>query len=463
VGFYGMNYPIWTVPFLGGSWIIGIIACLHIFVSHFAVGGGMFFALTEAIAHKRQDNNLYDYLKKHSMFFLLLTTVFGAVSGVAIWWSISLVSPDATHTLIQTYTLGWACEYVFFVAELATIFVYYYTWGRVSEKTHLAMARWYAIHSVLTLVIINGIITFMLTPGDWMNTHYWLQGFFNPTYWPGLLIRLCVMAAIAGMYALVTTAKLPHNDFRTWMLRYSAKWFLPIFVIGPVLFWWYFNNLPTDVVNTIFNGIQTSGVGNFSILTRAVYLSLILSGTILVYAFVGPYLNPRGFSFKASLAFLLCGVIVTSIGEWSREMLRKPYTVYGYMYSNGLKVGDIDAINAKGYLATSKWAKAAVAGLDPTTDLHTYQLQAGKSMFQGQCMACHTENGYRSMSRMLGDRDAEAILAFVQTIHKTDRKANPYMGIMPPAVGTDDEMKALAVYLSTINAKNPTKALAQAH
>jgi cytochrome bd-type quinol oxidase subunit 1 len=447
-----MNYPLWEVPILGGSWMIGLISCIHIFISHFAVGGGMFLALTEWLAYRRQDESLYAYLKKHSLFFLLITTVAGAVTGVGIWWAISLVNPDGIETLIQLYTLGWACEYIFFVAELATIFVYYASWDRIPRKTHLQLAIAYAVFSIFTLVIINGILSFMLTTGTWPETQYWLNGFFNQTYWPSLIMRLCVMAAVTGMYALVTSAKLEHSNFRTYMLRYSAKWFLPIFIIGPVVAYWYLVNLPADVLTNITTGIQASGIGNFSILARALYLGLILSGTVLLFAFVGPYLNPKGFSFKMALVFMVCGLLVTSIGEFSREMLRKPYVVYGHLYSNGLRVDDIPKINSKGYLASTKWQPEA-----PTLYAN------GKAMFQGQCMACHTKGGYRSMKKLLGERDEEAIRGFLTVLHETDPDKNPYHGIMPPVVGNDEEIDALATYLSKLNVNTDEIELVKAH
>lgn len=79
-----MNYPVWIVPYLGGGWIIGIIAIIHVYLSHFAVGGGAFLAITEGLAYKRKDDRIYDYLKTHSRFFMILTSVSGAVTGVAI-------------------------------------------------------------------------------------------------------------------------------------------------------------------------------------------------------------------------------------------------------------------------------------------------------------------------------------------------------------------------------------------
>lgn len=40
-----MNYPIRDVPASG--LLIAIVAVLHVFVSHFAVGGGLLLVLTE--------------------------------------------------------------------------------------------------------------------------------------------------------------------------------------------------------------------------------------------------------------------------------------------------------------------------------------------------------------------------------------------------------------------------------
>lgn len=458
-----MHYPVWSIPGIGGSWLVGLISVIHVFLSHFAVGGGIFFAITEWIAYKRGDDRIYQYLKKHSKFFLLATTVSGAVTGVGIWFSISLVSPDGTGTLIQNYTLGWATEYLFFLTEIATIFVYYYTWDKISKETHLTLARWYAVLSVFTLVIINGILSFMLTPGNWVESKLWYEGFFNPTYWPSLFLRIFVMLAIAGMYSLVTSARIKNkdykelkvenpdpehkneDDFRAYMLKYSSKWFFPVFVLGPIFGFWFFSQVPGNVLDNIFNGIQASGVGNFSILARAIYLSLILSGTILIFAYIGPYLNPRGFSFIAALAFMVCGLGVTAISEWSREMLRKPYVIYGYMYSNGIKVTDVDKINEEGFLAHSKWQAAD-------------NESPGEFIFKQQCMKCHTTNGYRSMTRLLGGRDKDAIKGFLTLMHETDIEKNSYLKIMPPFVGTNEEIDMLASYLSTLNNNGKIKA-----
>jgi len=440
-----MNYPLWLVPHLGGTWIIGIISIIHIYISHFAVGGGIFFAVAEELAYRRNDERIYDFLKQHSRFFMLLTTVAGAVTGVGIWFSISLVNPDGIASLIQSFTLAWAEEYLFFVAELATAFAYYYTWDRLPRKQHLLLARYYAVFSVFTLVIINGILTYMLTPGKWLTTHNWIDGVFNPTYFPSLFIRLLIMLAIAGMYALVTSSMIAEPRFRAAMVRYCAKWLLPVFILGPLATIWFLTQVPQASIETIFTGIQSSGVGNFSVLARALYLSLVLSGTILLFAFFGPFLNPKAFTFRIALLFMVCGLAVTGTTEWMREMLRKPYVVYGYLYSNGIHKSDVAEISKVGFLESGKWSKALAQ--HAKTDE-----EKGELLFRFQCMSCHTTDGYRSVTKLLGSRDEEAVTSFLKIMKEVDPKKNNYSGIMPPLAANDEELKYLAKYLSTLNA-----------
>jgi len=102
-----MNYPIWLLPTTGGGLLIAIIAITHVVISHLAVGGGLFLVLTERKAHRDNDKGLLAYVKAHTWFFVLLTMVFGGVSGVGIWFIIGLVNPAATSMLIHNFVFGW--------------------------------------------------------------------------------------------------------------------------------------------------------------------------------------------------------------------------------------------------------------------------------------------------------------------------------------------------------------------
>jgi len=121
---------------MGGGVLIAVVAVLHVFVSHFAVGGGLWLVVSEARARRSGDRQLRAFVKRHSRFFMLLTLVFGAISGVGIWFTIALVSPQSVSALIHAYLWGWAIEWVFFFIEIAAALVYYYGWDRLDERTH---------------------------------------------------------------------------------------------------------------------------------------------------------------------------------------------------------------------------------------------------------------------------------------------------------------------------------------
>jgi len=145
-----MNYPVWELYYAGGGFLIALIAVVHVYVAHFAVGGGLFLVLTELKGYRENSQNILDYTKKHSKFFLLLTMVFGGVTGVGIWFTISLISPGATSSLIHTFATEWVC----FLGEIVALFIYYYQFGKMDKKDHLKIGWLYFAFAWLSLFFI---------------------------------------------------------------------------------------------------------------------------------------------------------------------------------------------------------------------------------------------------------------------------------------------------------------------
>jgi cytochrome bd-type quinol oxidase subunit 1 len=107
--------------------------------------------------------------------------VAGALTGVGIWFTISLLSPSATSVLIHSFVFGWGTEWTFFVIEIVALFIYYYTFDRLSVRNHLSIGWIYFGAAWMSLFVVNGIIGFMLTPGAWVENNSFWSGFFNPT------------------------------------------------------------------------------------------------------------------------------------------------------------------------------------------------------------------------------------------------------------------------------------------
>ncbi len=447
-----MNYPFWDIPFLGSGWVIGIIAIFHVMISQFAVGGGLYLPMAERKAMRMPEGPLrtawLNQLASHSKFFLVLTAVFGTVSGVGIWFAIGLTHPEATSTLIHNFVFGWAMEWVFFLVELTTIAVYYSTWGRIDEKLHLKVGWVYAVASAFTLIIINGILTFMLTPGDtWLAvagtgheaSKFW-YAFFNPTYWPSLFLRACVCCSLAGIWALITASRIDGDkqpELKTTMVKWSVRWLVPSFVAMPFLMIWYYMMVPASQQALLSLGIDTINAGTFSAVTRMALVIIVTSATIVGVAYFLAYRNPIDFNLSHAMSVLLLALIATGAGEYSREMLRKPYVIGHWMYSNGVRVPSIARINQEGYLAHSNWV----------WNNSESSYSRGEAIFRGECGSCHTLNGYRPLAKLLTGRDRANIGNFIVMLHDY-KPDSPYTRFMPPMVGTKQDIDDLANYLN---------------
>jgi hypothetical protein len=424
-----MNFPVWEITGVGGSFLIALIAILHVYVSHLAVGGGLFLWLTDRRAVASGDASLLAYVHKHTWFFLLLTMVFGGLTGVGIWFIIALVQPAATSTLIHNFVFGWAIEWVFFTGEIVALLIYHYYFERLAARTRLMIAFLYFAFAWLSLFIINGIIDFMLTPGAWLQDRTFWSGFFNPTFWPSLCFRSCIAVMCAGLFGFVTAVFLKDDTFRRTMLRYCARWLLWSFAGLVPTALWYYNSVPaaTRIVTFELNP-ETAG-----------YLRLLLLCSVVIFG-LGLMLMlrvGRGLQKLLVAALVLVGLFWMGGFEYTREIARKPWVIYDYMYSNSILKGEEEKLNEEGILTHARWTTVREA-----TEANA--MAAGREIFNLECLSCHTIGGYNDILTRTGNFTYEGTVALLTG----QGKVNSYM---PPFCGTEQEKEALARYLSAIH------------
>lgn len=433
-----MNYPVWDVAF-GAGLLMALVAILHVFVSHFAVGGGLFLVLTERKARRANDAELLAWLKSHTKFFVLVTVVYGAVSGVGIWFTIALISPLATSNLIHAYVWGWAIEWVFFFLEITAALLYLYGWDRLDAKLHEWYGWVYFIAAFASMVIINAIVTFMLTSGRWVQNHQFWIGFFNPTYFPSLAFRFTISLALAGIYALITASVQKDSELKAHIVRWSGSWIVPSLVALVPLGWWYIRDIPKEIWARARGPMMPTG-------THFAFLAAVLLLVTFVLALIA-LIRPARLQLTFSLLVALVALGAMGSFEFVREAIRKPYVIGNYLYANSIYAspvpGDdgfsVDAIDTAAVLATAKW----VENRQITADR---QIAAGREIFRVECQSCHTIDSYRGVKKYIAMRqwDQERIQAMIGALDAM------HDGVMPPFAGSDAERAALANFLSGV-------------
>jgi cytochrome d ubiquinol oxidase subunit I len=401
-----MHYPAWYVPFLTSPMLIAIIAILHVLVSHYAVGGGLFLAVETRYAYRTSNKEYLAYLKDHAWFFILITVVYGAITGVGIWWTIGLASPLATETLIHTFVFGWAMEYVFFVLEIVSAFIFFYYWGRLDPKVHQAMAWIYAFSAWMSLVLITGITAFMLNPGAWVETkNFWL-GFFNPQFVPQVIARTGGALLLSSLYVYLHAAfrvkDAPLRDLiasRSTLPALVGAAYVTLGGIG----WYIF--LPESAKAAL---AAASSLNIFMVLIFALTIA------VFVMLYLGPLRHPNWVSPGFALLLFGTGLTVFSAGEFVREAVRKPYIIYNVVYGNQILPEEVATLREKGYIEGGTWTSAWVRARYPTVTQSGQinedkllalpepdQRELGKVLFQYHCSSCHaTTEGYSAVAQL---------------------------------------------------------------
>jgi cytochrome bd-type quinol oxidase subunit 1 len=429
-----VNFPFWQIPEIGGSFLIALIAITHVYVSHLAVGGGLFLVLTERKAHLDGDNQLLAYVKRHTRFFLLLTMVFGGISGVGIWFIIALVQPQATSSLIHNFVFGWAIEWTFFIGEIVALLIYYYLFERLRPQVHMAIGWLYFVFAWLSLFIINGILSFMLTPGQWLETHQFWHGFFNPTFWPSTLFRTGMALTIAGIFGLVTATFSHNGDFRLALVRYCARWMLIPFIAIIVGGLWYLKAIPAQPLANM----QHYNPEIFPFIRLFLWTSAIvfLGGLLSLF-----HLSPR-LHRAIVVVILLIGLSWMGGFEYVREIARKPFVLYGQLYSNSVTPKQATEMAETGFLSQARWARH-----HEVTDEN--KREAGRDLLVHQCLICHTLGGYNDLLVRTEKFGGYGLMAQLSG----QGKVNTYM---PPFMGTEVEKEALAAYIAQeLHGKSP--------
>ncbi|MBS7538894.1 c-type cytochrome [Ancylobacter lacus] len=456
-----MDFPVFHLDLLGNRGLIATIAILHVLINHgLAVGMMPLVAAMEWYGNKKQDPR-WDRLAYKILFFcFLITTTVGALTGVGIWLSVSLVNPYSIGSLIRVFFWAWFTEWLVFITEVCLILAYTLTWKKWSARgpewkaRHIKLGFALAFFSWVTMAIIVAILGFMMDPGNWLTDHSFWTGVLNPLYIPQLAFRTPLAAAMAGIISmfliLFFTGK--QDAFRLEALRAVGVWTLVFAPFVLLAGWWYYTSVPEAMKDNLAVSLATMQFAEWQ--NKFLQIAVVTVITILLVvqvAIARPNLLP-----KVALVVPFVAILwMTGHFERVREFIRKPYVIGQYMYANGLRVGDYALLQRDGVLAYATYSNpltpAEQAGLPAglsgeQRDALLERIQKGKDVFMDTCSRCHTGHGMNSITghlkRMFGDRPwtPELTAGYIEGMHY----AQPFM---PPFPGNAQELQWLGAYL----------------
>jgi hypothetical protein len=423
--------------------LIAIIAVLHVIINHgMAVGGIPLVAYLERRGLKTGDPS-WDHLAYRILsFFFIITTTVGALTGVGIWLSASLVNPYAIGSLIRVFFWTWFTEWLVFVTEVVLILTYYLTWKKwvgTRKQDHAVLGTVLAVASWVTMALIVSILGFMMDPGAWRTTKTLFSGMFNPMYLPQLAFRTPLAMVMAGAFGLVVLlwATEKGSELRANAVRALAYWTLAWTVPCVAGGAWYAHVVPTAMKSNLPVALLTQALERWS--HAALW---VLGGASLTIALVMAWgaARPRSMRLWAMLIPAVLSIVLIGTFERVREFVRKPYAIAYYLYSNGFRKDDYPLLQRDGILAHATYT--SVRTITPESEV-----EAGREVFNLACTRCHTVDGINGVRGVLGKLygneepwKKDAVASYIGTMHNT----RPFM---PPFPGNDRERDALGAYL----------------
>lgn len=445
-------YPTWFEPGVGSGWIIGFIATIHVLFSHASVGGAVLFAWLANYAVRKNRPTYLNFIRRYGLFLLIFSYVLGSITGPGIWFAATVASPRGISALIHSFVWLWASEWVFFVIEVIGIYLLVYLAGRVDARTHTRIATIFGVSSIATLLVIVGILSFMLWPGqaDWHQTGGVLNAFFGENTFAQMTTRFMFMLTITGVVGGMVAGRIKNQADKTTIARVLSVAGLIGVAGGYLAFQWYMTTLPADAHEMMATRLPESFA---TLMATSLIVSVLY---FLVTAWKPTILRP----WLAGVMTIVILVLGLAPEETAREIVRKPWVAGQYVYGNQIVGKDVPSLGIKNELPIVK--EKGVLATHPFVPEHLRQItpenekEAGRVLALSMCSNCHslTPRGMRPMERFFpSNADKRFIADYLG--------AGLYRGhtvYMPPIPLPEKEREALAAYLETIvNKKEEAK------
>lgn len=417
--------------------IMAAVAVVHVFLAQFAVGGGMLLCYMQWLAMTGRNPHARLFVKGYFKVVVLVSFVLGALTGVGIWFTAIQISPGTIGAMVENFHWLWATEWLFFCLEIVSGYCFYRYQTRLTDRAALTLLVIYAVASWVSLFIINGILSWQLTPGNWLVTHRIADGFFNPSFWPSLLFRTVVSLTLASLAACVVINLMQSldRDSKKSLINRVSLMLVPMLIM-PLLGFWFLAVMPADSRSWVLGGSPA----------MMLFLNISIGASLAIgaYALFGLVLQRLFINGATASLLLLLAFGATAGGEFVREGSRKPFSIRHVLYSNSIRPENVAQLRKVGCLSDDPY---------PLRDGSRYpneQVVTGGRVFRRQCNVCHALEGTNGLVELTGSWDINQIRLNVAKLQHTK-------AFMPPFAGTPSELESLVQFINWSGGERPAE------
>lgn len=416
-------YPVNDFGPLMKGLVIGGVGIFHVFLAQFAIGGGMLLWYFERLG-QRGHRDARTFVEGYFKIIVLISFVVGALTGVAMWFTTIQVGARTIGLMIDEFHWLWATEWVWFAVEVVAGYAFYRYGPRLADRARRQLLALYALASWMSLFWINGILSWQLTPGAWLDGGGVWAGFFNASFWPSLVFRTAVATTLAALVGciIINTMDLS-RERKAALIRRASRFAAPIAVM-PVLALWFLAVLPDDSRSWLLGGSMP----------MTMFVGMAAGASFLIGGYVVVGLILKRLFINGATATLLLGLAfgATAAGEFVREGARKPYTVRGVLYSTSIRPSEVAALRVGGAAAQDPYPLKAT--------YPTAQLARGAKVERALCDACHTMRGANALVELTRTWTDDQLRLNLAKLQRTK-------GFMPPFAGNAEDVEAVVQLL----------------
>jgi|GEM_PF-6674174 len=407
--------------------ICTIIASFAVIAVLATWGLGAVTALTARYARVNRDETLDRFLRRRAS---LLTIVPMSVTAVLVnvWFVIeSFTNPITTSTITHTLMWFFALQGIAFIVQATAALMFVHGWEKLPAKHHVTVSYIYAATSLIPVIVLAIIASFMTMPGTWVET-------FN--IWDALMVPLAVpLFVISAAWGLVIGSALfmlvTNVTNKMTALEHDAleRRTLPALVIAAISVPF----LPLVVMVMAPLNIE---------IPSAMSWGLVLAAAALCFIVAARFVRRESLGFAGSLVTALVAMAAAAAVTQSVSAINAPYTIRNYLFNNEITVHDVPVLRRKGVLTDA--VSIVPQGIDLT---RTVSVQRGRWAFLASGYECNpscTGERLMKLTNLLG-KDA---------MRKVLREPSTLLLTIPPFMGTEDELDDLAEYLATTQEEN---------